>query len=89
MKLFMLKMSQEIPCSFGFETMKEIVSLLPLEWLPAMSGGSQKFPSVLQQEDPSAWAKALGVLWLHGNRKDLKYEWELLESNAVASRSCS
>ncbi|KAM7337774.1 hypothetical protein ACRRTK_003893 [Alexandromys fortis] len=34
--------------------------------------------------DPSVWATVLAVLWLHGNGKDLKCEWELLERKAVA-----
>ncbi|XP_041513133.1 von Willebrand factor A domain-containing protein 5A-like [Microtus oregoni] len=34
--------------------------------------------------DPSVWATVLAVLWLHGNGKDLKCEWELLEKKAVA-----
>ncbi|OBS77574.1 hypothetical protein A6R68_20037, partial [Neotoma lepida] len=35
-------------------------------------------------EDPSAWATVLVVVWLHANCKDLKCEWELLERKAVA-----
>ncbi|CAO2635483.1 von Willebrand factor A domain-containing protein 5A [Lemmus lemmus] len=34
--------------------------------------------------DPSTWATVLAVLWLHGNAKDLKCEWKLLERKAVA-----
>ncbi|CAH6862818.1 Vwa5a [Phodopus roborovskii] len=37
-----------------------------------------------KDEDPSAWATVLAVLWLHANGKDLKCEWELLERKAMA-----
>ncbi|KAM7050646.1 von Willebrand factor A domain-containing protein 5A-like isoform 2-T3 [Molossus nigricans] len=38
----------------------------------------------LKGADPSGWATVLAVLWLHGNRADVKCEWELLERKAVA-----
>ncbi|XP_011908591.1 PREDICTED: von Willebrand factor A domain-containing protein 5A isoform X1 [Cercocebus atys] len=34
--------------------------------------------------DSSGWATILAVIWLHGNGKDLKCEWELLERKAMA-----
>nr|XP_037860977.1 von Willebrand factor A domain-containing protein 5A isoform X2 [Chlorocebus sabaeus] len=34
--------------------------------------------------DSSGWATILAVVWLHGNGKDLKCEWELLERKAMA-----
>ncbi|XP_032140991.1 von Willebrand factor A domain-containing protein 5A [Sapajus apella] len=34
--------------------------------------------------DSSGWATILAVIWLHGNGKDFKCEWELLERKAVA-----
>ncbi|XP_012325644.2 von Willebrand factor A domain-containing protein 5A isoform X1 [Aotus nancymaae] len=34
--------------------------------------------------DSSGWATILAVIWLHGNSKDFKCEWELLERKAVA-----
>ncbi|XP_040585948.1 von Willebrand factor A domain-containing protein 5A isoform X2 [Mesocricetus auratus] len=37
-----------------------------------------------KDEDPSAWATVLAVLWLHANGKDMECEWELLERKAVA-----
>ncbi|EGW04558.1 von Willebrand factor A domain-containing protein 5A [Cricetulus griseus] len=37
-----------------------------------------------KDQDPSAWATVLALLWLHANGKDLKCEWELLERKAVA-----
>uniref|UniRef100_A0A8C2MQK5 von Willebrand factor A domain-containing protein 5A n=1 Tax=Cricetulus griseus TaxID=10029 RepID=A0A8C2MQK5_CRIGR len=37
-----------------------------------------------KDQDPSAWATVLAVLWLHAKGKDVKCEWELLESKAVA-----
>ncbi|XP_036050135.1 von Willebrand factor A domain-containing protein 5A-like [Onychomys torridus] len=33
--------------------------------------------------EPSAWATMLAVIWLHGNGKELKDEWGLLERKAV------
>nr|KAF6404385.1 von Willebrand factor A domain containing 5A [Molossus molossus] len=38
----------------------------------------------LKGADTSGWATVLAVLWLHGNRADVKCEWELLERKAVA-----
>uniref|UniRef100_A0A2K6SA82 von Willebrand factor A domain-containing protein 5A n=1 Tax=Saimiri boliviensis boliviensis TaxID=39432 RepID=A0A2K6SA82_SAIBB len=34
--------------------------------------------------DSSGWATILAVIWLHGNGKDFKCEWELLERKAMA-----
>ncbi|KAK2099676.1 von Willebrand factor A domain-containing protein 5A [Saguinus oedipus] len=34
--------------------------------------------------DSSGWATILAMIWLHGNGKDFKCEWELLERKAMA-----
>nr|XP_048272894.1 von Willebrand factor A domain-containing protein 5A-like isoform X2 [Myodes glareolus] len=46
--------------------------------------GDIKAANPAKDGNPSVWATVLAVLWLHGNGKDLKCEWELLERKAVA-----